>query len=104
DLIACGMSGLMAINGPPEGPPYRIPMPITDLCAGMNGAIGVLAALQARERSGEGQHVDTSLFESGVALGVYEAANVFYDGQVPERLGQSHRGSAPYELFPTKDG
>ena len=104
DLIACGMSGLMAINGPPDGPPYRIPVPVTDLCAGMNGAIGILMALANRERTGKGQHVDTSLFESGIALGVYEAAGVFATGEVPERLGQAHRGSAPYQLFPTADG
>jgi crotonobetainyl-CoA:carnitine CoA-transferase CaiB-like acyl-CoA transferase len=104
DLIACGMSGLMSINGPPEGPPYRIPMPVTDLCGGMNGVIGILAALAAREKTGKGQHVDTSLYESGIALGVYEAANVFANGEAPERLGQAHRGNAPYQLFPTADG
>ena len=104
DLIACGMTGLMSINGPPDGPPYRIPVPVTDLCAGMNAAIGVLTALAARERTGRGQHVDTSLFEAGIALGVYEAAGVFTNGEVPERLGQSHRGSAPYQLFATADG
>ena len=104
DLIACGMSGLMSINGPPEGPPYRIPMPVSDVCGGMNGAIGILMALVAREQTGFGQHVDTSLFEAGISLGVYEAANVFATGQVPERLGQAHRGSAPYQLFTTSDG
>jgi len=104
DLIACGMSGLMAVNGPPDGPPYRIPIPITDLGAGMNAVIGILAALAARERSGRGQHVDTSLFETGLALGVYEAAGVFATGEVPQRLGQGHRGSAPYQIFPTADG
>ena len=103
DLIACGMSGLMSINGPPEGLPYRIPIPITDLSAGMNGAIGVLTALAAREQTGKGQHVDTSLFEAGLALGVYEAAGVFATGEVPTRLGQAHRGSAPYQLFATAD-
>jgi crotonobetainyl-CoA:carnitine CoA-transferase CaiB-like acyl-CoA transferase len=103
DLIACGMSGLMSINGPPEGPPYRIPIPVTDLGAGMNGAIGILVALAARERTGRGQHVDTSLFEAGIALGVYEAAGVFATGKAPARLGQGHRGSAPYQLFPTAD-
>ena len=104
DLIACGMSGLMSINGPPEGPPYRIPMPVSDVCGGMNGAIGILMALVARDQTGFGQHVDTSLFEAGISLGVYEAANVFATGQVPERLGQAHRGSAPYQLFTTSDG
>ena len=104
DLIACGMSGLMSINGPPEGPPYRIPMPVSDVCGGMNGAIGILMALVARDQTGFGQQVDTSLFEAGISLGVYEAANVFATGQVPERLGQAHRGSAPYQLFTTSDG
>ena len=67
------MSGRMSINGPAEGPPFRIPIPITDLGAGLNGAIGILAALAAlaaRERTGLGQHVDTSLFESGLSLSV----------------------------------
>ena len=104
DLIACGMSGLMSINGPPAGPPYRIPMPVSDVCGGMNGAIGILMALVARDKTGVGQHVDTSLFEAGISLGVYEAANVFATGQVPERLGQAHRGSAPYQLFATSNG
>ena len=103
DLIACGMSGLMTVNGPPDGPPYRIPIPITDIASGMNGAIGILSALAAREKTGRGQHVDTSLFETGIALGLYEAAGVFATGEVPERLGQGHRGSAPYQIFPTKD-
>ena len=103
DLIACGMTGLMSINGPADGPPFRIPIPITDIAGGMNGAIGVLSALAAREKTGRGQHVDTSLFETGIALGVYEAANVFATGEVPERLGQGHRGSAPYQIFATAD-
>ena len=103
DLIASGMSGLMSINGPAGGPPFRIPIPITDLAAGLHGAVGILAALAARERTGSGQHVDTSLFESGLSLGVYEAAGVFATDEVPERLGQGHRGSAPYQLFPTAD-
>ena len=103
DLIACGMSGLMSVNGPPEGPPFRIPIPVTDLAAGMNAAIGVLTALAARNENGKGQHVDTSLFEAGISLGVYEAAHVFATDTQPERLGQAHRGSSPYQLFPTAD-
>jgi crotonobetainyl-CoA:carnitine CoA-transferase CaiB-like acyl-CoA transferase len=104
DLIACGMTGLMSINGPPDGPPYRIPIPVTDICAGMNATIGILTALAARNATGVGQYVDTSLFETGIALGVYEAANVFATGEVPKRLGQGHRGSAPYQIFETSDG
>ena len=104
DLVAQAMSGLMTINGPPEGGPYRIPIAISDVAAGMNGAIGVLSALQHRAKTGEGQQVDVSLLDSALAMCVYEAANVFATDQVPERLGQGHRGSAPYQIFPTSDG
>ena len=70
DLIANAMSGLMSINGPADGAPFRIPVPVSDLCAGMNAAMGVLLALVERQNSGVGQYVDTSLFEAGLSLGV----------------------------------
>ena len=104
DLIANAMSGLMSINGPADGPPFRIPMPVSDVCAGMHAAIGILMALTNRQNTGVGQYIDTSLFEAGISLGVYEAASVFANGEVPERLGQAHRGSAPYQMFETADG
>ena len=104
DLIANAMSGLMSINGPADGPPYRIPMPVSDVCAGMHAAIGILMALTNRQNTGVGQYIDTSLFEAGISLGVYEAASVVANGKVPERLGQAHRGSAPYQMFETADG
>jgi CoA:oxalate CoA-transferase len=104
DMMAQGMSGLMAGNGPPEGEPYRLPIAITDVTAGMFAAIAVLGALQARERTGRGQTIDQSLLEAGLSLGVYEAAHVFTHGTRPQRLGQLHRGSAPYRVFRTRDG
>jgi len=104
DLIANAMSGLMSINGPADGPPFRIPIPVSDICAGMHAAIGILMALTNRQNTGVGQYIDTSLFEAGISLGVYEAAGVFANGEVPERLGQAHRGSAPYQMFETADG
>lgn len=104
DLVAQAMSGLMTINGPPEGGPYRLPIAISDVAAGMNGAIGVLSALQHRSKTGEGQQVDVSLLDSALSMCVYEAANVFATGKKPERLGQGHRGSAPYQIFPTQNG
>ena len=70
----------------------------------MNGAIGILTALAAREKTGQGQQVDVSLFETGIALGFYEAASYFATNVTPERLGQRHRGSAPYQIFATADG
>src|SRR5262249_13310309 len=90
--------------GPKDGPPHRIPLAISDVGAGLYLAIGVLAALQARHKSGEGQWVETSLLEATVSLGVYEAANYFANGKRPEKLGQAHRGSSPYQVFETADG
>jgi crotonobetainyl-CoA:carnitine CoA-transferase CaiB-like acyl-CoA transferase len=104
DMMAQGMSGLMAGNGPADGEPYRLPIAITDVTAGMYAAIAVLGAVQARHRTGQGQRIDQSLFEAGISLGVYEAAHVFAHGTRPQRLGQLHRGSAPYRVFRTQDG
>ena len=104
DLMVQAMSGIMSVNGPEDGPPHRLPLAICDIGAGMFAAIGILAALQARARTGRGQHVDTSLHEAGVAFGLYEAAHVFATGEKPPRLGQAHRGGAPYQVFRTADG
>lgn len=104
DLIIQAMSGLMSVTGPKDGPPYRIPLAISDVGAGLYLTIGVLSALQARQKTGEGQWVETSLLEATVSLGVYEAASYFANGQRPEKLGQGHRGSAPYQVFQTRDG
>ena len=104
DVMAQGMSGLMAVNGPKDGPPHRLPIPICDLTAGMYLAIGVLAAVEARHRTGRGQYVETSLLEAGTALQVYEAVHYFTHGTNPARMGQAHRGIAPYQVFPSADG
>ncbi len=104
DLIAQSMSGLMAVNADDAGNPRRLPIPISDICAGMFGSIGVLTALQARHRTGRGQHVDLSLMDTAVALGVYEASSYFATGERPKALGEKHRGSAPYQAFQAADG
>ncbi|HZP98164.1 MAG TPA: CoA transferase [Reyranella sp.] len=104
DLVIQAMSGLMSVTGPKDGPPYRIPLAISDVGAGLYLTIGVLSALQARNKTGEGQWVETSLLEATVSLGVYEAANFFANGKRPEKLGQGHRGSSPYQVFQTRDG
>jgi crotonobetainyl-CoA:carnitine CoA-transferase CaiB-like acyl-CoA transferase len=104
DLITQGMSGLMDACGPKDGPPHRMPIAISDIAAGMHLAVGILAALEARHRTGRGQMVETSLLESALSFGVYEAAHVAATGERPPRLGQAHRGSAPYQLFETQDG
>lgn len=104
DLIAQAMSGLMSINGPEDGPPFRLPIAISDVTAGMFLAFGLLAAAEARHRTGLGQRVETSLLEAAVSLCVYEAAHYFATGTCPPRIGQQHRGSSPYQVFRTQDG
>jgi crotonobetainyl-CoA:carnitine CoA-transferase CaiB-like acyl-CoA transferase len=104
DLITQGMSGLMSVTGPKDGPPHRMPIALSDVAAGMHLAVGVLAALEARHHTGRGQLVETSLLESAMSFGVYEAAHVAAIGERPPRLGQAHRGSSPYQVFPTADG
>ena len=104
DLVIQAMSGLMSVTGPKDGPPYRIPLAISDVGAGLYLTIGVLSALQARHKTGQGQWVETSLLEATVSLGVYEAASYFATGKRPEKLGQGHRGSSPYQVFQTADG
>jgi crotonobetainyl-CoA:carnitine CoA-transferase CaiB-like acyl-CoA transferase len=104
DLMMQAMTGIMSVTGPEDGPPFRLPLAICDIGAGMFAAFGILAALRARERSGRGQQVDASLYEAGIAFGLYEAAHVFATGERPARLGQAHRGGAPYQVFRTADG
>jgi formyl-CoA transferase len=104
DLIAQGMSGIMSATGAEGGPPVKVGVPITDLGAGLFAVFGILCALRARRVTGRGQHVDTSLFEAGVALSVWEATECWYTGSVPGRLGTAHRMNAPYQAFAASDG
>jgi len=103
DLISQAMSGLMSINGPEDGPPFRLPIAISDVAAGMFLAFGILAAVEARHRTGRGQRVETSLLEAATSFCVYEAAHYFAMGTRPPRIGQQHRGSSPYQVFATAD-
>jgi len=104
DLIAQGMSGLMSVTGEEDGPPVKVGYPITDIGSGMYAAIGILAALIAREKSQKGQFIDTSLFETGVAWALMPALNYFADGTIPKRMGSASPQNAPYQAFETKDG
>jgi formyl-CoA transferase len=104
DLVAQGVSGIMSITGAPDGPPVKAGVPLTDLGAGLFALAGILAALQCRERTGRGQHVDTSLVEAGIALSVWEATEYFSGGGVPQPTGSAHRLSAPYQAFRCSDG
>jgi formyl-CoA transferase len=104
DLVAQGMSGLMSVTGEPGRPPAKCGVPVTDLAAGLLALQAILAAYVHRLRSGEGQHIDASLLEAGIALGVWESAQYFSGGGVPEALGSAHRMFAPYQAVRCADG
>ena len=105
DLIAQGFSGLMSITGEGAGaPPLKCGAPLTDVTAGILGALGVTAAIVERERTGRGQRVDTSLYEAGIIHTLWHSAIALATGVSPEALGTAHPLSAPYEAFRTSDG
>ncbi|MGB0554913.1 MAG: CaiB/BaiF CoA transferase family protein [Alphaproteobacteria bacterium] len=105
DLIAQGMSGLMSVTGYGlDHPPLKSGAPICDVMTGMFGAMGVLAALQHRNNTGEGQFVDTSLFESGIAASFHQSSQYVATGKAPEALGNVHPLNGPYEVFKASDG
>jgi crotonobetainyl-CoA:carnitine CoA-transferase CaiB-like acyl-CoA transferase len=104
DLVAQGAAGIMSLTGEPGRPPVVAGVPLSDLNAGAFAALGILSALLERERTGFGQHVDTSLFEAALAYTVWESAAWFDLGQVPGPAGSSHRLGSPYAAFATADG
>ena len=94
----------MSVTGETGRPPVKAGIPLTDLGAGLFALGGILAALHHRSAGGEGQHVDTSLFEAGLALSVWEATEYFSSGAVPQPFGSAHRLSAPYQAIRCADG
>ena len=104
DLVAQGMSGLMSITGESKDkPPMKVGAPITDITAGLLATSGILAALVHRNKTGEGQKVDTSLFEAGIVHTYWQSAIAGATGESPGPLGSAHPLTAPYQAFKTKD-
>ena len=105
DLIAQGMSGLMSITGEGPGrPPVKPGAPIADITAGFLAALGCVAAYSHARETGNGQMVDTSLFEAGISLTYWQSAIAFATGHAPGALGSAHPLNAPYQSFRTRDG
>ncbi|NML42361.1 CoA transferase [Ramlibacter sp. G-1-2-2] len=104
DQVVQAMGGGMSITGQADGPPTRAGIPIGDLGGGLFGAIGVLAALQERERTGRGRHVDISMLDAQVSLLNYMATMHLMSGVVPQRIGNGHFVHVPYNTFRTADG
>lgn len=102
DAMVQASAGLVSVNGSPEGGPVRIGVPVVDLSTGMNACIGVLMALYERVRSGKGQFVDATLYDSAIALHQPHAPNYLMAGLKPRLVGNSHGSLVPYSNFPTK--
>ena len=104
DLVTQALSGVMSINGEPDGPPTKLGVPLGDVGGGLWAAIAVLAALQHRNTTGQGLHVDLSLLDGLVGLLGYLAEIFLVTGESPERVGSSHHNIVPYGRYPVKDG
>jgi crotonobetainyl-CoA:carnitine CoA-transferase CaiB-like acyl-CoA transferase len=104
DLIAQAMTGVMSVMGDEGGTPIKSAIPIADLGAGMFCCIGILGALLARGDGPEGQYLETSLFESALAMSVWESTEYWSTGESPKPLGSANRMSAPYQALATADG
>lgn len=104
DLIAQAMGGLMSVTGKPGDDPVKCGIPISDLSAGLICASAVLAAYIHRLRTGEGQYIDTSLYDAVLALSVWETTELWATGRIPQPTGSGHRLNAPYQALRTADG
>jgi crotonobetainyl-CoA:carnitine CoA-transferase CaiB-like acyl-CoA transferase len=104
DFIAQAMSGFMSVTGEPDGPPMRAGPPIADLVAGLQGALGVCAALVRRGRTGQGDTVGASLNNAMIGMLGFLAANYLATGAAPARSGNDHAIVSPYGMFRTRDG
>jgi crotonobetainyl-CoA:carnitine CoA-transferase CaiB-like acyl-CoA transferase len=103
DLAVQGLSGIMSLTGDPNGPPYKTGTSLADITAGLYAALGILLALQARQRTGRGQKVDVSLLDGQVSLLTYQAGIYFGTGKTPTRKGNQHPTIVPYETFKARD-
>ena len=103
DLIVQAVSGLMSMTGGPDGPAYRSGIAVFDVMAGLHSAIGILAALNHRSRTGEGQHIDISLLASALSGLVNHTSAYVAGGVIPHRMGNAHPSLFPYEPMPTAD-
>ncbi len=104
DQIAQGTSGLMSLTGSPDGPPFKVGVPVGDITAGMFAAHAILAALVERHRTGTGRYIDVALNDALLALLTYQAGRLFATGQAPMREGNLHATISPYGTFAVEDG
>jgi crotonobetainyl-CoA:carnitine CoA-transferase CaiB-like acyl-CoA transferase len=101
DFVVQALSGLMSINGDPEGVATRMGVPIVDVTTGLNAVIGILMALHERERSGLGQSVESALYDSAIFSLYPHSINTLFTGRAPQRSGNGHPNIAPYDTYAT---
>ncbi len=104
DLLIQGMGGVMSITGDPDGPPTKTGVAVADLMTGMYASTAILAALSHRDRTGEGQHIDLSLFDTQLAWLANQGQNALATGKAPTRKGNAHPNIVPYQTFQATDG
>ncbi len=104
DILAQGVTGLMRMTGQSDGQPAKVGIAINDIAAGATAIYSVMAAQMVRERTGEGQYIDISLVDAGLAWTLWEAGAYFGSGEVPAAAGTRHRRSTPYQAYRTADG
>ncbi len=104
DFLVQGEGGLMSLTGEAEGPPMKAGVGIADVLTGMYATVGILAAVEARHRTGLGQHIDLALMDAQVAMLINQGVGYLTDGQVPPRRGNDHPTIVPYGTFPASDG
>lgn len=104
DFMIQASGGLMSITGEPEGEPMKTGVAVVDLFAGQNAIVAILAALQARALTGEGQHLDIALFDSQLGWLANVASNFLISGNLPKRHGNAHPNIVPYQSFQARDG
>ncbi|PRY92719.1 crotonobetainyl-CoA:carnitine CoA-transferase CaiB-like acyl-CoA transferase [Hasllibacter halocynthiae] len=104
DFLIQGLSGLMSITGEADGPPQKVGVAVTDIVTGLYGAIGILAAVEQRHRTGRGQHIDMALMDCAMAMLANQAMNALVTGRAPARRGNAHPNIAPYRVFACADG
>jgi len=104
DLMAQGMAGMMDLTGTPDSEPLRVGVPVSDLFTGTYAAVGILAALARREKTGRGGYVDMALIDATVGVLANQALNYLVSSKVPHRMGNAHPNITPYQVFPVADG
>jgi crotonobetainyl-CoA:carnitine CoA-transferase CaiB-like acyl-CoA transferase len=104
DIMAQGIVGFLRMTGEPGGKPAKIGIAINDIAAGATAVYSILAAEMSRRQVGEGQYIDISLVDAGLAWTVWESGAYFADGEVPQATGTRHRRSTPYQAYRTSDG